>query len=101
VGSSPGRVKPKTKKMVFVASLLSTQHEGERAIMVVIVWYLDLQLPGQLVPIFTQVVRSNLIHGKVFLIQHYVIKFVSDLQQVSVFLQVLRFPPPIKLTATI
>ena len=34
-------------------------------------------------------------------VQHYVIKFVSDLQQVSGFLRVLRFPPPIKLTATI
>ena len=32
--------------------------------------------------------------------QHYVIKFVSDLRQVSVFLWALRFPPPIKLTAT-
>ena len=31
-------------------------------------------------------------------VQHYVIKFVSDLRQVSGFLQ---FPPPIKLTATI
>jgi len=34
-------------------------------------------------------------------VQHYVIKFVSDLRQVSGFLQVLRFPPPIKLTTTI
>jgi hypothetical protein len=34
-------------------------------------------------------------------IQHYVIKFVSDLRQVSGFLWVLRFPSPIKLTATI
>jgi hypothetical protein len=34
-------------------------------------------------------------------VQHYVIKFVSDLWQVGGFLQVLRFPPPIKLTATI
>jgi len=34
-------------------------------------------------------------------IQNYVRKFVSDLQQVCGFLQVLRFPPPIKLTATI
>jgi hypothetical protein len=35
--------------------------------------------------------------------QHYdyVVKFVSDLQQVGGFLQVLRFAPPIKLTATI
>jgi hypothetical protein len=34
-------------------------------------------------------------------VQHYVIKFVSDLRQASGFLQVLRFPPPIKLTVTI
>jgi len=34
-------------------------------------------------------------------VQHYVIKFVSDLQQVGGFLWVLLFPPPIKLTATI
>jgi len=33
--------------------------------------------------------------------QHYVIKFVCDLRQVIGFLQVHRFPPPIKLTATI
>jgi hypothetical protein len=33
-------------------------------------------------------------------VQHYV-KFVSDLWQVGGFLQVLRFPPPIKLTTTI
>ena len=31
-------------------------------------------------------------------IQHYVIKFVSDLRQVDGFLRVLRFPLPIKLT---
>jgi hypothetical protein len=30
-------------------------------------------------------------------VQHYVIKFVSDLRQVGGF---LRFPPPLKLTAT-
>jgi len=41
---------------------------------------------------------SNLVHGEVYPIQLYVIKFVSDLQQVGGF---LRFPPPIKLTATI
>ena len=34
-------------------------------------------------------------------VQYYVIKFVSDLQQVGGFLWVLRFPPPIKLAATI
>ena len=39
--------------------------------------------------------------GEVYPIQHYVIMFVSDLRQVSGFLPVLRFPPPIKVTATI
>jgi hypothetical protein len=34
-------------------------------------------------------------------VKHYVIKFVSDLRQVGGFLRILRFPPPIKLTATI
>jgi hypothetical protein len=34
-------------------------------------------------------------------VQHYVITFVSDMRQVSGFLQVLWFPSPIKLTATI
>jgi len=39
--------------------------------------------------------------GNVYSIQHYVIKFVSNLRQVGGFLRVLRFSPPIKLTATI
>jgi len=34
-------------------------------------------------------------------VQHYVIKFVSDLWQVGGFLRVFRFPPSIKLTAMI
>jgi hypothetical protein len=34
-------------------------------------------------------------------IQHYVIKFVSDLRQFGGFLRILRFPPPIELTTTI
>jgi hypothetical protein len=42
--------------------------------------------------------RSNPVHGEVYSLQHYVIKFVSDLRQVGGFLRVLRFPPPIKLT---
>jgi len=33
----------------------------------------------QSVPITTNVVISNPVHGEVYLIQHYVIKFVSDL----------------------
>ena len=67
--------------------------------MVVIAWMLDLHLPMQLVPITTKVVSSNLAHGEVYSIQHYVINFVSDLRQVGSFLLVLLFPPPIKLTA--
>ena len=31
MGSSPGRIKPKTLKLVFIASPLSMQHRGERA----------------------------------------------------------------------
>jgi len=39
--------------------------------------------------------------GKVYSMQHYVIKFVSDFRQISGFLLVIQFTPPIKLTATI
>ena len=39
--------------------------------------------------------------GEVYSIQHDVIKFVVDLRQVGGFLWVLRFPPPIRLTASI
>ena len=37
------------------------------------------------------------VHGEVYSIQHYVIKFVSDLRHVCGFLRVLRFPQLIKL----
>ena len=69
-------------------------------IMVVIVRSLDLQLPVQSdsVPITTNVVSSVPVHGKVYSIQHYVIKFGSYLRHAGSF---LWFPPPIKLTATI
>jgi hypothetical protein len=59
---------------------------------------LNLQLPVQSVPIINTVVRSNPVHGEAYSIQHYVIKFVSDLRQVGGFLQGLQFPPPIKVT---
>ena len=49
----------------------------------------------------TKVVSSNSVHGEVYSIPHYVIKFVSDLRQVACFLWVLQFPQPIKLAATI
>ena len=47
--------------------------------MVLIVCLLDLQLPVQSVPITAKIVSSNPAHGEVYSIQHYVIKFVSDL----------------------
>jgi len=53
---------------------------------------------NQCLPITTKVVSLNSAHGEVYSIQHYVIKIVSYLRQVSGFLQVLRFPPPIKVT---
>ena len=46
-------------------------------------------------------VSSNPVNCEVYSIQHYVIQSVSDLRQVGDVLRVLRFPPPIKLTATI
>jgi hypothetical protein len=55
--------------------------------MVVVVWYLDLQLPVQSVHVTTNVVSSNPVHVKVYTIHHYVIKFVSDLRQVGGYLR--------------
>jgi hypothetical protein len=40
------------------------------------------------------VVSANPVHDKVYSMQHYMIKFVIDLRQVSGFLWVSRFPPP-------
>ena len=52
-------------------------------------------------PITTIVVSSNPVHDEVYSIQHYVITFLSDLRQVGGYLQAIRFPPPIQLTASI
>ena len=62
-------------------------------VVVLIVW--------QSVPITTNIESSNPAHGEVYSTQHYVIKFVIDLRHVGGFLQVVRFPPSIKLIATI
>jgi hypothetical protein len=50
------------------------------------------------VPFTTYVVSSNPAHVGVYSMQHYVIKFVSDLRQVVGSLCILRFPPLIELT---
>ena len=52
-----------------------------------------------ILPISTK--RTIIVRGEVYSMQHYVIKFVRDLQQVSDVPRILRFSPPIKLTATI
>ena len=44
----------------------------------------------QSVPITTEVVSSNPADGEMYSIQHYVIKFVSELRQVGGFLRVLH-----------
>jgi len=62
-------------------------------VVVVVVWKLDLQLLVQPVPTNTNVVSSRPSHSEVYSIQHYVIKFVSELRQVGCFLQVLLYPP--------
>ena len=49
-------------------------------------------------PITTNIVSSGTAHGEVYSIQHYVIKFITDLRQVRGF---LPFAPPLKLTAKI
>jgi hypothetical protein len=68
------------------------------------VWWLGLQLLMQSVPITTEVVNLMLLMARCtryIMLQHYVIKFVIDLRQVVSFHQVLCFPLPTKLTATI
>ena len=52
----------------------------------------------QSVLITTKVVSLNPAHGEAYSKQLYVIKFVSDLLQISGFIWVLRSPPPIILT---
>ena len=60
--------------------------------MVLIVWYLDLKLPMQSVPITSKVVTSNPAHVEMYSIQHFVIKFVSYLWQDGGFLLILLAP---------
>jgi hypothetical protein len=48
-----------------------------------------------------KVVSWNPAHGELYLIQHYVIKFVSDLRHAGGLLWILQFPPPVTVTAMI
>jgi hypothetical protein len=51
--------------------------------MVMIAWQLDLQLHVQSAPKATNIANSNPVHGEVYSIQHSVITFFRDLQQVG------------------
>ena len=66
--------------------LLVWGHRGhDRIVVVLTTTYM------QSVPITTKVMSSNLVHGEMYSIQHYVIKFVSDLWQVGGFLRYSSF----------
>ena len=72
-------------EVIFWLSLIETRelHVGLKGrVVVVIIWLLDLQLPVQSVSFTTLVLSLNPVHGKMYSIQYYVIKFVSDLRQV-------------------
>ena len=88
------------KGKIFLASVVSSGYTITIST-VMIISLMDLQLPVQSMLTTTKVVSTNPAHVEVYSIQHYLIKFVSDLQQVGGFLRVLQFPSSIKLTATI
>ena len=83
---------------ILIHLLLNRDRRG-RDFMVV--GFPTTELPVQSVSITTKVVNSNTVLGEVYPIQHHVIKFISDLRQGGGFLRALRFPPRIKLIATI
>ena len=74
-------------RFLFVTSYKIKYTQSSHRGVVVIVWQLDLQLLMQSVPLTLFKPRS----GKVYFIQHYVIKFISDLRHVDGFLWVLRY----------
>ena len=61
--------------------LLENKHIGKLVFYIILIF---------LVPITTKVVSSNPAHGELYMIQHYVIKFVSELWQLGGFHLVLR-----------
>ena len=84
----------------------------EGAVVVVIVWHSWIynypcnQCLSPLyllvrIPLMARCIRYNIMSRSGKGVQHYVIKFVSDLWHVGGFLWVLRFPPSIKLTTMI
>jgi hypothetical protein len=77
------------RKLLCCLSLSTTG-----AIVAVIIWSLDQQLPAQSVTITTKIVSSNPIHGEVYSIQHYVIKVCPWLATGQ------QFPPSTPVSST-
>ena len=78
----------------FVVALSFSLQRGRRDSMIV-----GFTATYAISVITTNDVSSNPTRGDVDSIQLYGIKFVSNLRQFGRFLLILRFPPPIKLTA--
>ena len=76
---------------IYPSIIQTLLHQGSFSVCNVIYFiiFFSLKLPVQLVLITTDVVSSNPGRDEEYLIQHYVITFVSDLKQVGC---VLRFP---------
>jgi hypothetical protein len=75
--------KPPTGHKCILTKESSRHNPGP--VVVMLIWYLDLQIPIQSVPITTKVMSLNPVHGEAYMLQHYVIKFVSDLWPVGGF----------------
>ena len=76
----------------------------ERAVVIVFVWYKCSWIYNYLCKIGVYhhlCCEFESPHGEAYSIQHYMIKFVSDLRQVGGYIRVLRFLPPKKRTASI
>jgi len=67
----------------FVLIIITLLTGVALSILVVTSFIVLSKLPMQSVPITTKVVSSNAAHDKVYYIQHFVIKFASDLRQVG------------------
>ena len=68
------------------------------AVLLVMLWLLDLQLPVQSVPITTNHMSLNPAHGKMYSIQLHMLHFFSELRQDDGLLRVLQFLQTMKLT---
>ena len=83
---SPGRILSDICRTILRVTLFKSDKTLVSDLRVWSLIHLEGSVPVPSVPITTKVVSSNPVHGKVYSIQHYVIKFVSGLRQVGGFL---------------